>query len=155
MIGVDPCSESASPDYFLNFELLFALWKMDLQEGLFRSQTWTRKSQYPLTIHCRLLFSMNLKSAVGIIVLGRNVTESLEVFGENFEIQTALVVGGEALTVGDYYEGRRGLGILLIIRDSLLYANATDSYEYSYINESLGARISSIPLSKKHPCERT
>jgi len=30
----------------------------------------------------------------------------------------------------------------------LLYANATDSYEYSYINESLGARISSIPLSK-------
>ena len=148
VIGVDPCSESASPDYFLNF----GAFVRSLENGSSRRivQITDLDEEKPISINDTLSFALldESESAVGIIVLGRNVTESLEVFGENFEIQTALVVGGEALTVGDYYEEERAEDLTLLIRDSLSYANATDSYEYSYINESLGARISSIPLSK-------
>ena len=148
VIGVDPCSESASPDYFLNF----GAFVRSLENGSSRRivQITDLDEEKPVSINDTLSFALldESESAVGIIVLGRNVTESLEVFGENFEIQTALVVGGEALTVGDYYEEERAEDLTLLIRDSLSYANATDSYEYSYINESLGARISSIPLSK-------
>ena len=148
VIGVDPCSESASPDYFLNF----GAFVRSLENGSSRRivQITDLDEEKPVSINDTLSFALldESESAVGIIVLGRNVTESLEVFGENFEIQTALVVGGEALTVGDYYEEEREEDLTLLIRDSLSYANATDSYEYSYINESLGARISSIPLSK-------
>ena len=148
VIGVDPCSESASPDYFLNF----GAFVRSLEDGSSRRivQITDLDEEKPVSINDTLSFALldESDSAVGIVVLGRNITESLEVFEENFELQTALVVGDEALTVGDYYDEERSEGLTLLIRDSLLYANATDSYEYSYINESLGARISSIPLSK-------
>ena len=148
VIGVDPCSESASPDYFLNF----GAFVRSLEDGSSRRivQITDLDEEKPVSINDTLSFALldESDSAVGIVVLGRNITESLEVFEENFELQTALVVGDEALTVGDYYDEERSEGLTLLIRDSLLYANVTDSYEYSYINESLGARISSIPLSK-------
>ena len=148
VIGVDPCSESASPDYFLNF----GAFVRSLEDGSSRRlvQITDLDEEKPVSINDTLSFALldESETAVGIVVLGRNITESLEVFEENFELQTALVVGDEALTVGDYYDEERSEDLTLLIRDSLLYANATDSYEYSYINESLGARISSIPLSK-------
>jgi len=148
VIGVDPCSESASPDYFLNF----GSFVRSLEEGSSRRvvQITDLDDEKPVSINDTLAFALvdESESAVGIVVLGRNVTESLEVFGENFEIETALVVGGEALTVGDYYEEERTNELTLLIRDSLSYASANETFEYSYINEELGARISSIPLSK-------
>ena len=148
VIGVDPCSESASPDYFLNF----GSFVRSLEEGSSRRvvQITDLDDEKPVSINDTLAFALvdESESAVGIVVLGRNVTESLEVFGENFEVETALVVGGEALTVGDYYEEERADELTLLIRDSLSYASANETFEYSYINEELGARISSIPLSK-------
>jgi serine phosphatase RsbU (regulator of sigma subunit) len=148
VLGVDPCSESASPDYFLNF----GSFVRSLENGSSRRvvQITDVDEEKPVSINDTLSFALldESGSAAGVVVIGRNITESLEIFGENFEVQTALVVGGEALTVGDYYDEERAEDLILLIRDSLSYANATSSYEYSYINEALGARISSIPLSK-------
>ena len=104
VIGVDPCSESASPDYFLNF----GSFVRSLEEGSSRRivQIAALDDEKPVSINDTLSFALvdESESAIGILVLGRNVTESLEVFGENFEVQTALVVGDTALTVGDYYQ---------------------------------------------------
>ena len=148
VIGVDPCSESASPDYFLNF----GSFVRSLGEGSSRRVVKIKDldEQKPISINDTLSLALidESDSAIGILVLGRNVTESLEVFGENFEVQTALVVGDQALTVGDYYDEDRTDELTLLIRDSLTFSKATNLFEYSYINEGLGARISSIPLSK-------
>ncbi len=148
VIGVDPCSESASPDYFLNF----GSFVRSLGAGSSRRVVKIKDldEQKPISINDTLSLALidESDSAIGILVLGRNVTESLEVFGENFEVQTALVVGDQALTVGDYYDEDRTDELTLLIRDSLTFSKATNLFEYSYINEELGARISSIPLSK-------
>ena len=148
IIGTDPCSESASPDYFLNF----GSFVRSLESGSSRRvvQISDIDENKPVSINDTLSFALldESESAVGVIVLGRNVTDSLEIFGENFEVQTALVVGEKALTIGDYYGEERAEDLTLLIRDSLAYAEETESYEYSYINEALGARISSIPLSR-------
>jgi serine phosphatase RsbU (regulator of sigma subunit) len=148
IIGTDPCSESASPDYFLNF----GAFVRSLESGSSRRvvQISDIDENKPVSINDTLSFALldESESAVGVIVLGRNVTESLEIFGENFEVQTALVVGDKAITVGDYYGEQRTEDLRLLIRDSIAYSEETESYEYSYINEVLGARISSIPLSR-------
>ena len=93
IIGTDPCSESASPDYFLNF----GSFVRSLESGSSRKvvQISDIDENKPVSINDTLSFALldESESAVGVIVLGRNVTDSLEIFGENFEVQTALVVG--------------------------------------------------------------
>ena len=123
IIGTDPCSESASPDYFLNF----GSFVRSLESGSSRRvvQISDIDENKPVSINDTLSFALldESESAVGVIVLGRNVTDSLEIFGENFEVQTALVVGEKALTIGDYYGEERAEDLTLLIRDSLAYVS--------------------------------
>lgn len=148
VVGVDPCAESASPDYFLNF----SAFSKSIQD--FSSRRVVQINDLddikPVSINDTLSFSIKDKSdaVVGIVVLGRNIIDSLEMFGENFEVQTAIVLGDKVLTVDDYYEEARPDDLNLLIADSLRYSKSNDLFRYSYINEALGSRLSSIPLSK-------
>ena len=148
VVGVDPCSESASPDYFLNF----GAFVRSIEKGPSRRTVLITDvdEEKPVSVNDTYSFALldESDSAVGVIVLGRNITESLEVFAENFEVETALVVGDQVITVGDYFDEERSEELMLLIRDSILYSEAENEYEYSYISEELKSRISSIPLSK-------
>ena len=148
VIGVDPCSEAASPDYFLNFAAFVrSVEQQPARRTVLISDVEEEK---PVSVNDTYSFALldESDSAVGVIVLGRNITESLEVFAENFEVETALVVGDQVITVGDYFDEARSDELKLLIRDSIMYSAANDEYEYSYISEALESRISSIPLSK-------
>lgn len=148
VIGIDPCSESASPDYFLNFgAFVRSIEKAPSRRTVLITDVDQEK---PVSVNDTYSFALldESDSAVGVIVLGRNITESLEVFAENFEVETALVVGNQVITVGDYFEEARSDELTLLIRDSILHSEAKNEYEYSYISEELRSRISSIPLSK-------
>lgn len=148
VIGIDPCSESASPDYFLNFG---AFVRSVEQEASRRTVLITDvEEEKPVSVNDTYSFALldESDSAVGVIVLGRNITESLEVFAENFEVETALVVGDQVITVGDYFDEERSDELTSLIRDSIMYSKVNNEYEYSYISEALQSRISSIPLSK-------
>ena len=59
-----------------------------------------------------------------------------------------MVVGDQVITIGDYFDEARSDDLTLLIRDSIMYSEANNEYEYSYISEALQSRISSIPLSK-------
>jgi serine phosphatase RsbU (regulator of sigma subunit) len=148
VVGVDPCAESASPDYFLNF----SAFSKSIQDLSSRRvvQINDLDEIKPVSINDTLSFSIkdNSEAVVGIVVLGRNIIDSLEMFGENFEVQTAIVLGDKVLTVDDYYEEARPDDLNLLIADSLRYSKSNDLFRYSYINEALGSRLSSIPLSK-------
>ena len=147
VVGVDPCSESASPDYFLSF----GAFAKALQKGSTRKIVTIKDvdEREPLSINDTLSFALTDGGGevYGIVVLGRNITESLEDFAENFELEAALVVGGEVLTIGDYYGEERPEELNKLIRDSLKYSGDAQTFEYSYINNELQMRSSSIPLS--------
>ena len=147
VIGVDPCSESASPDYFLNFRA----FAKSLQNSSTRKVVTVKDldEQEPISINDTLSFALTDDGGEvsGIVVLGRNITENLEDFTENFELEAALVVGKEVITIGDYYEEERSEKLNSLIRDSLKYAGDNQAFEYSYINNELQMRSSSIPLS--------
>jgi serine phosphatase RsbU (regulator of sigma subunit) len=147
VIGVDPCSESASPDYFLNFRV----FAKSLQNSSTRKVVTIKDldEREPISINDTLSFALTDDGGEvsGIVVLGRNITENLEDFTENFELEAALVVGKEVITIGDYYEEERSEKLNSLIRDSLKYAGDNQAFEYSYINNELQMRSSSIPLS--------
>ena len=147
VIGVDPCSESASPDYFLNFRA----FAKSLQNSSTRKVVTIKDldEQEPISINDTLSFALTDDGGEvsGVVVLGRNITENLEDFTENFELEAALVIGKEVITIGDYYEEERSEKLKSLIRDSLQYAGDNQAFEYSYINSELQMRSSSIPLS--------
>ena len=147
VIGVDPCSESASQDYFLNFRA----FAKSLQNSSTRKVVTIKDldEREPISINDTLSFALTDDGGEvsGIVVLGRNITENLEDFTENFELEAALVVGKEVITIGDYYEEERSEKLNSLIRDSLKYAGDNQAFEYSYINNELQMRSSSIPLS--------
>ena len=149
LVGVDPCAESAQPDYFLNFGAFVG----SLENGSVRRVTRINdlSGEQPLSINDTLAFPLqdSDEETIGMVVVGRNVIDSLEQFAENFEIETAIALGDKSLTVHDYYEEERPPELSKLIRAGLARANDTGAFTYSFIAEEQGTRVSSIPFSKE------
>lgn len=148
VVGVDPCAESASPDYFLNFGG-FAK-SLDKYSSRKVVQIKDLNEEKPLSVNDTLSFALKdeAEATIGVIVLGRNIIDSLEMFAENFEVQAAIAVGDTPLTFEDYYDEEPNTELSELIADSLSHSRLNSVFQYSYINDLLGSRISSIPLSK-------
>ena len=148
VIGVDPCAESASPDYFLNFGA-FAK-SLDKYSSRKVVQIKDLNEEKPLSVNDTLSFALKdeTEATIGVIVLGRNIIDSLEMFSENFEVQAAIAVGDKPLTFEDYYDEERNTELNELIADSMAHSRLNGVYQYSYINDLLASRVSSIPLSK-------
>ena len=145
---MDPCAESASPDYFLNFGG-FAK-SLDKYSSRKVVQIKDLNEEKPLSVNDTLSFALKdeAEATIGVIVLGRNIIDSLEMFAENFEVQAAIAVGDTPLTFEDYYDEEPNTELSELIADRLSHSRLNSVFQYSYINDSLGSRISSIPLSK-------
>ena len=148
LVGVDPCEESAQPDYFLKF----GSFVDSLEDGSVRRVTQINdlSGGKPVSINDTLAFALidENDSIIGLVVVGRNVIDGLEQFSENFEISTAILMGERALTVHDYYDEERPPELNRLIKAGTDYAAKTGTFSYSFIAEEQGARISSIPFSK-------
>jgi hypothetical protein len=89
---------------------------------------------------------------IAMVVVGRNVIDSLEQFSENFEIETAIAIGEKALTVHDYYEEERSPELNTLIRAGLSHATETGTYSYSFIAEKKAlAFLPSLSVRKSGP----
>lgn len=149
LVGVDPCDESAQPDYFLKFGSFVS----SLENGSVRRVTQINdlSGDHPVSINDTLVFPLmdSGENLIAMVVVGRNVIDSLEQFSENFEIETAIAIGERALTVHDYYEEERPPELNTLIRTGISHAVENQTFSYSFVAEEQGTRISSIPFSKE------
>ncbi len=149
LVGVDPCDESAQPDYFLKFGSFVS----SLENGSVRRVTQINdlSGDQPVSINDTLVFPLmdSGENLIAMVVVGRNVIDSLEQFSENFEIETAIAIGERALTVHDYYEEERPPELNKLIRTGISHAVENQTFSYSFVAEEQGTRISSIPFSKE------
>ena len=149
LVGVDPCAESAQPDYFLKF----GSFASSLENGSVRRVTQINdlSGDLPVSINDTLVFPLidSSENLIAIVVVGRNVIDSLEQFSENFEIETAIAIGEKALTIQDYYEEERPPELNKLIRAGVSHAVENQTFSYSFVAEEQGTRISSIPFSKE------
>jgi serine phosphatase RsbU (regulator of sigma subunit) len=149
IVGVDPCAESAQPDYFLKF----GSFASSLENGSVRRVTQINdlSGEQPVSINDTLAFPLmdSDDNLIAMVVVGRNVIDSLEQFSENFEIETAIAIGEKTLTVHDYYDEERPPELNTLIRAGLAHAAETETFSYSFVAEEQSTRISSIPFSKE------
>ena len=149
VVGVDPCAETAQPDYFLKF----GSFVKSLEAGSVRRVTRINdlSGEQPVSINDTLAFPLQTEDqdVIAMVVVGRNVIDSLEQFAENFEIESAIAIGEQALTVHDYYEEERPPELNKLIRSGLSHGRETGTFEYSFIANEQNTRVSSIPFSKE------
>ena len=149
VVGVDPCAETAQPDYFLKF----GSFVKSLEAGSVRRVTRINdlSGEQPVSINDTLAFPLQTEDqdVIAMVVVGRNVIDSLEQFAENFEIESAIAIGEQALTVHDYYEEERPPELNKLIRSGLSHGRETGPFEYSFIATEQNTRVSSIPFSKE------
>ena len=149
VVGVDPCAETAQPDYFLKF----GSFVKSLESGSVRRVTKINdlSGEQPVSINDTLAFALRTEDedVIAMVVVGRNVIDSLEQFAENFEIESAIAMGEQALTVHDYYEEERPPELNKLIRSGLSHGRETGTFEYSFIATEQNTRVSSIPFSKE------
>ena len=149
VVGVDPCAETAQPDYFLKF----GSFVKSLETGSVRRVTKINdlSGEQPVSINDTLAFPLRTEDedVIAMVVVGRNVIDSLEQFAENFEIESAIAIGEQALTVHDYYEEERPAELNKLIRSGLSHARDTGTFKYSFIAAQQNTRVSSIPFSKE------
>ena len=76
-----------------------------------------------LSVNDTLSFTLpgSSKKPIAIVVIGRNVIESLEQFSENFEIESALAIGDQVITVHDYYGESRPEILSLLIKSAISF----------------------------------
>ena len=148
VVGIDPCSQSAQPDYFLNF----GSFVKSLDDGSSRSVIKIKDltNEKPVSINDTLAFSLKDENEkpIAVIVLGRNVIDSLEQFSENFEIETAIALDDNALTVYDYYEEEKPEILKKLVKVGLDHGTTNELYQYSFIDDASSYQITSIPFSK-------
>jgi len=149
LVGVDPCAETAQPDYFLKF----GSFVNSLETGSVRRVTKITdlSGEQPVSINDTLAFPLVTldEEVIGMVVVGRNVIDSLEQFAENFEIESAIAIGEQALTVHDYYEEERPAELNNLVRAGLSHGRETGAFTYSFIATEQNTRVSSIPFSKE------
>ena len=149
LVGVDPCAETAQPDYFLKF----GSFVKSLETGSVRRVTKINdlSGKQPVSINDTLAFPLTTEdeAVIGMVVVGRNVIDSLEQFAENFEIESAIAIGEQALTVHDYYDEERPPELNKLIRAGLSHGRETGAFTYSFIATEQNTRVASIPFSKE------
>ena len=99
-------------------------WSHRLTDSIRRISLISDTSEeLPVSVNDTMAFALKVPSEgpsgdeqeVGVIVLGINVVDGLEMFSENFEIETAIVVADRVITVYDYYEEEKPEGLLDLI----------------------------------------
>ncbi|MEK9653329.1 MAG: SpoIIE family protein phosphatase [Betaproteobacteria bacterium] len=148
LAGVDPCSASAQPDFFLNFRGFFESLGSDSTRRLIRIQDL--EGNAPVSLNDSISFQLKDISGEGIavVIVGRSVVEGLEDFAENFEVEIAVGMGEEAITSYDYFDEDKPENLEGLIAVGQAHALSEGRYRYSFIDESSLTRVTSVPFSK-------
>ena len=148
LAGVDPCSASAQPDFFLNFRGYFDSMENGSSRRLIRITDLDGVA--PVSLNDSISFQLKNIDGEGIalVVVGRNVVEGLEDFAENFEIEFAVGMGQESITAYDYFDEEKPDGLESLIAAGQRHALNEEVYKYSFIDDATLTRITSIPFSK-------
>jgi len=148
LAGVDPCSASAQPDFFLNFKGFYESLDRGSVRRLIRITDLDNEA--PVSLNDSIAFQLKDVSGDGIavVIVGRNVVEGLEDFSENFEIEVAVGIGQESITTYDYFDEEKPEQLNGLIAASTKRALDEERYRFSFVDEITRTRITSIPFSK-------
>ena len=153
LLGVDPCSPSARPDFFSYLDSFIEEASTRPRASVVKIKDKNKEQES--TLNLALSFPINIEGqTLAVITLGVDIRKGLEVFEDEFEVRSAINTESGLISLNDYYQqfGNTEDNLFDIenfnkLTDKAIIFKELNGSRYSEKDKELGASITLLPLS--------
>ena len=103
LLGVDPCSPAARPDFFSYLDSFLADASTRPRQSIVKIKD--KNEDQASTLNQALSFPIKVEGeTLAVIALGVDIRKGLEVFEDEFEVRTAISTDSSLISLNDYYQ---------------------------------------------------
>jgi len=153
LLGVDPCSPAARPDFFSYLDSFLQDASSRPRQSIVKIKD--KNEEQASTLNQALSFPIKVEGqTLAVIALGVDIRKGLEVFEDEFEVRTAINTDSGLISLNDYYQqfGDSDDDLFDIENFNKLTDKATSFKElngsrHSEKDTELGTSVTLLPLS--------
>ncbi len=153
LLGVDPCSPSARPDFFSYLDSFIEEASTRPRQSIVKIKDKNKEQES--TLNLALSFPINIEGqTLSVITLGVDIRKGLEVFEDEFEVRSAINTESGLISLNDYYQqfGNTEDNLFDIenfnkLTNKAIIFKELNGSRYSEKDEELGTSITLLPLS--------
>ena len=153
LLGVDPCSPAARPDFFSYLDSFIEEASTRPRQSVVKIKDKNKEQES--TLNLALSFPINIEGqTLAVITLGVDIRKGLEVFEDEFEVRSAINTESGLISLNDYYQqfGNTEDNLFDIenfnkLTDKAIIFKELNGSRHSEKDKELGASITLLPLS--------
>ena len=153
LLGVDPCSPAARPDFFSYLDSFLKDASSRPRQSIVKIKD--KNEEQASTLNQALSFPIKVEGeTLAVIALGVDIRKGLEVFEDEFEVRTAINTDSGLISLNDYYQqfGDTEDDLFDIenfnnLTDKAASFKAVNGSRHSEKDTELGTSVTLLPLS--------
>ena len=153
LLGVDPCSPAARPDFFSYLDSFLQEASSRPRQSIVKIKD--KNDDQASTLNQALSFPIKVEGeTLAVIALGVDIRKGLEVFEDEFEVRTAISTDSGLISLNDYYQqfGNTEDDLFDIenfnkLTDKASSFKAVNGSRHSEKDTELGTSVTLLPLS--------
>jgi len=153
LLGVDPCSPAARPDFFSYLDSFLQDASSRPRQSIVKIKD--KNEEQASTLNQALTFPVKVEGeTLAVIALGVDIRKGLEVFEDEFEVRTAINTESGLISLNDYYQqfGDTEDNLFDIenfnkLTDKAASLNVINGSRHSEKDTELGTSVTLLPLS--------
>ena len=153
LLGVDPCSPAARPDFFSYLDSFLKDVSSRPRQSIIKIKD--KEGEQASTLNQALSFPIKVEGqTLAVIALGVDIRKGLEVFEDEFEVRTAINTDSGLISLNDYYQqfGDTEDDLFDIenftkLTDKAKSFKQTNGSRHSEKDTELGTSVTLLPLS--------
>ena len=153
LLGVDPCSPAARPDFFSYLDSFLKEASTRPRQSIVKIKD--NEAEQASTVNQALTFPVKVEGeTIAVIALGVDIRKGLEIFEDEFEVRTAINTESGLISLNDYYQQFGDVeDDLFDLENFTKLTDKASSFKelhgsrYSEKDTELGTSVTLLPLS--------
>ncbi|MDA9916880.1 response regulator [Gammaproteobacteria bacterium] len=153
LLGVDPCSPAARPDFFSYLDSFLKEASARPRQSIVKIKD--NEAEQASTVNQALTFPVKVEGeTIAVIALGVDIRKGLEIFEDEFEVRTAINTESGLISLNDYYQQFGDVeDDLFDLENFTKLTDKASSFKdlhgsrYSEKDTELGTSVTLLPLS--------
>jgi len=153
LLGVDPCSPAARPDFFSFLDSFLKEASSRPRQSIVKIKD--NQAEQASTVNQALTFPVKVEGeTIAVIALGVDIRKGLEIFEDEFEVRTAISTESGLISLNDYYQQFGNVeDDLFDLENFTKLTDKASSFKdvhgsrYSEKDTELGTSVTLLPLS--------
>ena len=153
LLGVDPCSPAARPDFFSFLDSFLKEASSRPRQSIVKIKD--SEAEQASTVNQALTFPVKVEGeTIAVIALGVDIRKGLEIFEDEFEVRTAISTESGLISLNDYYQQFGSVDDdLFDLENFTKLTDKASSFKdlhgsrYSEKDTELGTSVTLLPLS--------